>query len=487
MPEAVGEIFWKIPVVQEYAPGLELPCTLYVANPNSEAKRYGLRSQLVRNGVILGGGALFVHGSEWFEVDSGEFIRIPGTLRLAQTSLDLVIALIDHETGEWADSVATRLVQPSTSVPAQLVPALTGWQTADFYIEGKTRKAILEDILSGLGDVEGALSAHVTYQGTTTAAGDTTGKSLIDSSLIGMDMGTFEGMTLVVYPNSPSQVDSFDVPAGGFDNATGEITLSHNYKGGQIPAGTPYAIVTTRAPITELHGVFVVLPSSPDTAAPDTDQDLSLSVSTVEGIPPAAALTAGTITITRVRGGVETVIVNAAACSVASGRIYYDYTFPSADWQGGDEYKAVFSGQAVDVATSTYNLSDVRCKGRVVAGVLGEVPIWGTPRTGTLTTTGGEDTVFEVIESDPYRLWGYIFLDNMQAGDTFRFRVKVKDNSGDYRLKDEQELTGAQVIEVFEIENIYGDGGADIKVTIERLAGADRDFQWRYNLKKEGS
>lgn len=115
-----------------------------------------------------------------------------------------------------------------------------------------------------------------------------------------------------------------------------------------------------------LDGVLRVLPSAPEIVEPDTIQDLSLSISTIEGIPAAANLTAGTITIIRVRAGIETVIVNAVACVVADGRIFYVYTFPAASWQVGDEYKAVFSGQRVTINATTYTLSDIRCKGIII-------------------------------------------------------------------------------------------------------------------------
>jgi len=112
-------------------------------------------------------------------------------------------------------------------------------------------------------------------------------------------------------------------------------------------------------------GIMVVGPSCPQAIEPDTDQDLSLSISTVAGVPAAGDLTPGAITITRVRAGVEAVVVNAAACSASPGVIYYEYAFPSASWQPGDEYKAAFSGQKVTVGGTVYPLSEIRCGGRV--------------------------------------------------------------------------------------------------------------------------
>lgn len=123
-----------------------------------------------------------------------------------------------------------------------------------------------------------------------------------------------------------------------------------------------------RPPLNEIlslvaiaDGIYTIEVSAPATVEPDTTQDLSLSISTPSGIPLAASLLAGTITITRVRAGVETVIINALACTAANGRISYAYTFPNASWTAGDEYKAVFTGQSV----TGHALSDIRCKGRV--------------------------------------------------------------------------------------------------------------------------
>lgn len=121
-------------------------------------------------------------------------------------------------------------------------------------------------------------------------------------------------------------------------------------------------------------GALLSGPCCPSIVSPDTVQDISLSVHTVLGVPPASELTPGTITITRVRAGVETVIVNGAACSADSGRIYYSYTFPSASWQNLDMYKAVMSGQKLKLKQPEGNaisFSPTQCKGWVTSGVSG--------------------------------------------------------------------------------------------------------------------
>ena len=94
-------------------------------------------------------------------------------------------------------------------------------------------------------DEEKALfESQVAREGVTTGAGAPAGNSFFDAALIGFGANSFVSMLAVVYPGQPNLVDSFDITA--FDNGFGEVTLSHNYKGGQIPAGVPYKIVTFR-------------------------------------------------------------------------------------------------------------------------------------------------------------------------------------------------------------------------------------------------
>jgi hypothetical protein len=119
------------------------------------------------------------------------------------------------------------------------------------------------------------------------------------------------------------------------------------------------AMLASRAPL-------IIEVSYPAAVSPDTVEDLSISITTGLGIPLAADIVPpGTISIIRVRGGVETPIV-ADACAAADGRVYYNYTFPSGSWQANDEYKAVFTGQIIIVAGVPQPLSDIRCKGIIV-------------------------------------------------------------------------------------------------------------------------
>ena len=141
-----------------------------------------------------------------------------------------------------------------------------------------------------------------------------------------------------------------------------------------------------------LSGVLNIQLSAPTVVSPTTLQDLSLSIYTVEGRPIVANLVAGTITITRARAGVDTVIVNAEACTTATGRIFYAYTFPAASWQVGDEYKAVFSEQRVVVDVTTCSLSDIRCKGAVVS-FAAIVALFAVPGADAVTNVNMRDVI----------------------------------------------------------------------------------------------
>lgn len=96
-----------------------------------------------------------------------------------------------------------------------------------------------EELLSLFG-------ATIAAEGVTTAAGAAAGTSLIDAALIAAGANSFDGMLAVVYPDSPLEIDSFDIV--GFVPATGEVQLNHAYKGvaAAIPIGVPYKIVSFR-------------------------------------------------------------------------------------------------------------------------------------------------------------------------------------------------------------------------------------------------
>lgn len=139
-----------------------------------------------------------------------------------------------------------------------------------------------------------------------------------------------------------------------------------------------------------------------------------------------------------------------------------------------------------EVAAIEGKLDDGTAGLAALKALIDEKPEWGTPPTGTHTTASeNKETILELTLTDPYRLWMYIDLRAMQAGDTFQFTVEIKVNGTNYCVKDQQTLTDAQTVEVFEINGLYGDTACDIKVSVKRTGGADRAFPFRYNVLKE--
>lgn len=96
-----------------------------------------------------------------------------------------------------------------------------------------------------------------------------------------------------------------------------------------------------------------------------------------------------------------------------------------------------------------------------------------------------EETILETALTDPFLFYFLLDLVNIAAADTFVVRVYQKVDGTNYRLKDQQSFSGAQTILVYEVDSIYGDTGCDIKVTIQRTAGADKAFPYRFNYQKE--
>ena len=115
MSGALGDIFWDLPPALTYVAGLDLGCSIYVANPTDQDKEYALMARLYRNGTLISEEALPVFGYTWFKVEAGDSIKLNGALRFSETDADLTVLLVEKETQETTDSVSTRLVQVSAS------------------------------------------------------------------------------------------------------------------------------------------------------------------------------------------------------------------------------------------------------------------------------------------------------------------------------------------------------------------------------------
>ena len=124
MSGELGDIFWDLAPWITYDPGYDLGCSIYVANPTDTEKEYALMARISRESVVISEEVLPVFGYSWFKVSPGDFIRLKGALRFAESDVELAILLIERETEEVADSVITVLVSPSTA--GVLPPAWPG-------------------------------------------------------------------------------------------------------------------------------------------------------------------------------------------------------------------------------------------------------------------------------------------------------------------------------------------------------------------------
>ena len=122
----LGNIFWDLPPWIVYAPGYDLGCTIYVANPTDSEKEYTLISRLSSNETVISEEAVKVFGYAWFKVDPKDFVRLRGALRANESNAVLSVLLIERETEEIVDSVSTSLVAPTASALPPSWPGTPG-------------------------------------------------------------------------------------------------------------------------------------------------------------------------------------------------------------------------------------------------------------------------------------------------------------------------------------------------------------------------
>ena len=126
MGGSLGDIFWDLAPWIVYAPGFDLGCRIYVANPTDTEKEYALMVRLSRDETLISEEALPVFGYTWFTVAPGDFVVLQGALRFEESDADLYVLLVERETEEVTDSVATRLVAPTAAGAPALPPAWPG-------------------------------------------------------------------------------------------------------------------------------------------------------------------------------------------------------------------------------------------------------------------------------------------------------------------------------------------------------------------------
>ena len=124
MSGQLGDIFWDLAPWIAYDPGYDLGCNIYVANPTDIAREYALMVRLSSGTTVVSEEVIPVFGHTWFNVDPGDFITLKGALRFTESNADLTVSLIERESGEATDTVATMLV--ATTTTSSLPP---GWST----------------------------------------------------------------------------------------------------------------------------------------------------------------------------------------------------------------------------------------------------------------------------------------------------------------------------------------------------------------------
>ena len=124
MSGQMGDIFWDLAPWIAYDPGYDLGCNIYVANPTDLAREYALMVRLYSGATMLSEEVIPVFGHTWFKVEPSDFITLKGALRFTESNADLIVSLIERETGEAVDTVSTVLV--TTTTTSALPP---GWST----------------------------------------------------------------------------------------------------------------------------------------------------------------------------------------------------------------------------------------------------------------------------------------------------------------------------------------------------------------------
>lgn len=246
----------------------------------------------------------------------------------------------------------------------------------------------------------------------------------------------------------------------------------------------------------------------------EVDNDVDLGIILYEpsgGIIAAGEITPGTYTVNRIRGAVDTPIVAATPSSTAAGRVYMTYSFPAASWQVGDIFYITFSGIVVTIGGVATDYPDLFIWGRVVrepdisskidtlltdvgyegltalankltaarAGFLDRITNLTRPQSGTQATTNALAVVGAAIaETVPFKVSGFLSLDQMQAGDIFLVTEEIRDqDDATYREYARTSYSDAQTSPMVWFEPKVCQGW---RIKIQRTAGVDRNVSYQF-------
>ena len=93
---------------------------------------------------------------------------------------------------------------------------------------------------------------------------------------------------------------------------------------------------------------------------------------------------------------------------------------------------------------------------------------------GNITTTGGEDILFDVIGEKYYSCW--VFCGNMTSAETIQFRGYVLDAQSNTMVKFiDESISGVQTSPGIYIHLLPA---TEYRISITRTAGTDKQYNW---------
>ncbi|MDD5510520.1 MAG: hypothetical protein PHI12_06915 [Dehalococcoidales bacterium] len=215
--------------------------------------------------------------------------------------------------------------------------------------------------------------ATVVYEGVTTAPGAAGGNSLIDAGLIGFGANTFRSFVIQINPAFPNLVDA--AVATAFNNATGEITVDVNFKGGQVLAGIAYKVITPSPTSTTIVA---------DLGVPAPDGIINILERDAIGNKTDTGITASTNTASIIRylkGIMDTLLgyegVTPLANKLTAARAGYLDSLPNTqhetEWVVGSTIEQVSSAAATNLTASsvtpTFPAGSTRVRAILIASI----------------------------------------------------------------------------------------------------------------------
>jgi len=270
------------------------------------------------------------------------------------------------------------------------------------------------------------------------------------------------------------------------------VSVATAFKGGQVPAGVPYKIVTFRFVPAEVAALAADVGDMADAATADDLSDVTTTSlhAKVRRLLLRMSSDAFSTTIQgAARTELDTILYQLATYITALGAAYSAEVNPGAGAKTNIEETLEDLGDILAGANgiNTFPAAVAPADGvslaeviRYISDAIDALSVL-SETGGTLTADGTEQNV--VIVDAPASVFiprkTLIDLSNMAAGDTTVIRVYYRIKSGgNYVLKDEVTYNGPVTPALINVElepNRFG-----FKVTLEQTAGTNRDYDWEY-------